>query len=288
MKDQAERLRYKMKNTLQTSSDRKARTIAIASGKGGVGKSNFTLNFALQLIKSNKQVLIFDLDVGMGNIDILIGHSPKHTFVDLFQENMAINDIIEQGPNSLSYIAGGSGLSHIFQLDQEKFAFFQSEFEKVSASYDYILFDMGAGATNDSLNFISSADEAIVVTTPEPTSITDGYAMIKHLIKKDRSLPIKLLVNRSLNDRSGKQTFERLEIVVQRFLNVEISSLGTIPDDRSVVHAVTKQIPYVIDQPDSKASRALEHITMDYLKESPAPSYKRSFVQKLKRLVFVR
>ncbi|SFK27198.1 flagellar biosynthesis protein FlhG [Halobacillus dabanensis] len=285
MKDQAELLRHRMK---EREPAKQARTIAIASGKGGVGKSNFCLNFALQLTAQQKRVLIFDLDIGMGNIDILMGKTPAHTFVDLFRGNKSIHDIIELGPESLSYIAGGSGLSQIFHLDHEKFLHFQKEFEKLMKSYDYILFDMGAGATDDSLNFIASAQEAIVVTTPEPTSITDGYAMIKHLVKKEEQLPISVLVNRSLHDKSGRQTFERLQMVVRKFLGTEITFLGTIPDDRAVLQAVNRQKPFVLDHPTSKASRSLKNIAAEYIKGDVAPDIPASFMEKLKRFVFER
>ncbi|WLR46933.1 MinD/ParA family protein [Halobacillus litoralis] len=285
MNDQAEILRRRMQ---KIEGKRQAKTIAIASGKGGVGKSNFCINFALQLIKKGKKVLIFDLDIGMGNIDILMGKSPKRTFVDLYREELSIRDIIELGPQSLSYIAGGSGLSHIFELDQEKFAYFQSEFEELSQSFDYILFDMGAGATQDSLHFISSAHEAIVVTTPEPTSITDGYAMIKHLVHKDKSLTIKILVNRSLNEKNGRATFERMSLVVKRFLEADVDLLGILPDDRAVLEAVNKQRPFVIDSPKSKVSRSLEELVRVYLNESHVQASAFSFVDKLKRFVFER
>ncbi|WP_394217243.1 MinD/ParA family protein [Halobacillus trueperi] len=285
MKDQAETLRQRMQDM-----DRKqqAKTIAIASGKGGVGKSNFCINFALQLMRNDKKVLVFDFDIGMGNIDILMGKSPRRTFIDLFREGMSIRDIIELGPESLPFIAGGSGLSTIFELDQAKFAYFQSEFEQLSKSFDYILFDMGAGATHDSLHLISAAHEAIVVTTPEPTSMTDGYAMIKHLVHKDKNMPIKILVNRSLNEINGKATFNRLSLVVKRFLEVEVSLLGVLPDDRSVLEAVNNQRPFVIDRPKSKVSRSLDELARKYLNEYRRQESTFSFVDKLKRFVFER
>lgn len=286
MKDQAEILRMRMQ---EKEGNKQAKTIAVASGKGGVGKSNFCVNFALQLMRKGRKVLIFDLDIGMGNIDILMGKSPKRTFVDLFKEDISIQDIIERGPESLPYIAGGSGLTRIFELDDAKFNYFQNEFEQLIKSFDYILFDMGAGATQDSLHFISSAHEVIVVTTPEPTSITDGYAMIKHLVHKDNRLPIKILVNRSLNEKSGRETFERLALVVKRFLASEVALLGVLPDDRSVLEAVNKQRPFVIDKPKSRVSRSLEELVLGYLNESRTQaSSSFSFVDKLRRFVFER
>ncbi|MFQ3543313.1 MinD/ParA family protein [Halobacillus rhizosphaerae] len=287
MKDQAEQLRNRLKIRDTPAA---GKTIAIASGKGGVGKSNFTINFALQLVQLNKKVLIFDLDIGMGNIDILLGVSPRYSIVDLFTKDLTIHDIIELGPNNLSYIAGGAGLANLFQLDESKFEYFQSQFSQLAIAYDYILFDMGAGVSADGLSFISAADEAVVVTTPEPTSITDGYSMIKHLVTKDKNLPIYLLLNRALNVHSGQKAFQRLEKVAEHFLTKTIHSLGVIPEDRSVMQAVAKQIPFCINSPKSKASAAVAGIAKRYVADRIEEKERKesSFLTKLKRFVLER
>ncbi|WP_226578809.1 MinD/ParA family protein [Halobacillus litoralis] len=287
MKDQAEMLRSRMR---EQSDSKTARTIAVVSGKGGVGKSNFSVNFALELIKNEKRVLLFDLDIGMGNIDILLGLSPAYSFVDLFEDKRSLDDIIEIGPHSLSFIAGGSGLSQIFQLDNNRFEYFQQQFDRLLLKYDYILFDMGAGATEDSLSFIRSSDEVIVVTTPEPTSMTDGYAMIKHLVNRDKQLPMHLLVNRTYKRSQGTDTFDRLQMVSRKFLQKDISLLGVLPDDQSVLAAVHHQQPFCSFAPKSQVSRALKQITLDYLDRANPPSYGGSstFIGKLKRFVFER
>ncbi|MBH0229291.1 MinD/ParA family protein [Halobacillus yeomjeoni] len=288
MNDQAERLRNRIK---QLHSQREVKIMAIASGKGGVGKSNFTINFALKLKEQGKRVLIFDLDIGMGNIDILMGVSPKHSFIHMFEEELTLKEIIETGPNGLSYIAGGTGLSDIFQLDLEKFNLFQTQFEEMAVDYDYILFDMGAGISVDTLHFITSAHEAVIVTTPEPTSITDAYSLIKHLSYRDKEIPISVLVNRPIDEHSGKQAFDRLQKVVGSFLEIQIGLLGIIPDDKAVVQSVHKQVPFVLEHPNSKASRALQTITSTYISdkgEAPESFTHESFFAKLRRLVFPR
>ncbi|UOR12711.1 MinD/ParA family protein [Halobacillus amylolyticus] len=282
MADQAEQLRSRLIRMDMP----KAKTMAIASGKGGVGKTNFTINFALKLIEQGKKVLIFDLDIGMGNVDILLGVTPKYSIVHLFQERKDIRDIIESGPNNLAYIAGSSGLTTLFQLDNNSFRYFQQAFEQLTTEYDFILFDMGAGVTEESLHFITSADEAIVVTTAEPTSITDAYAMIKHLIRHDPALPIHVLINRALSDQAGLSTFRRLEAAVEKFLNKQLSNLGVVPDDRAVLKAVTNQLPFVLAQPKSQASRAVGQIAAQYLAlKRPNNEKAESFISKLKRFV---
>ncbi|MYL33161.1 P-loop NTPase [Pontibacillus yanchengensis] len=287
MNDQAHNLRQKLN---RIKHDSEAKTIAIASGKGGVGKSNFALNFALSLTKQNKKVLIFDLDIGMGNIDILLGLSPQYSIVDMFEEHLSIHDVIETGPNSLSYIAAGSGLSKLFHLNDSKSEYFFNQLQEIIEWYDYIFFDMGAGVTDESLNFILAANECIVVTTPEPTSLTDAYAMIKHIYNKQSKLPIYLLVNRAHSRKAGEQTMTRLQEVVEKFLNKSINPLGILPDDRCVTKAVSRQLPFVTYDEHSKVSRTIRNIVKQYLQDITTiqEQGKRPFVSKLKRFMLER
>ncbi|MCP3026103.1 MinD/ParA family protein [Halobacillus sp. A5] len=281
MSDQAEKLRSRLLNRRNVIP---AKTIAVASGKGGVGKSNFTINFALKLIEYNKKVLIIDFDIGMGNVDILLGVSPHRSIVDLFSGSTSIGQIVEQGPGGLEYISGGSGLSEIFTLNNERADYFFKQFNELINTYDFILFDMGAGVSRDSLYFMASADEVIIVTTAEPTSITDAYGVIKHLVSYDSRLPIKVLLNRTLTKESGGVTFERLEQAALKFIKKKITFLGSLPDDHKVMKSVLAQVPFVTAEPDSKAAKAVQTITQRYLHLPVAPSNK-SFLSKLKSFV---
>lgn len=274
-------------NRLTTT--RQTKTIAVVSGKGGVGKSNFTLNFALSLAGQGKAVLIVDLDIGMGNIDILLGLQANTTIVEMFDKQLPIHDIIEHGPHSINYIAAGSGLSDLFSLDEAKFNYFIDQFETVSSEYDYVFFDMGAGATDESLLFILAADECIVVTTPEPTAMMDAYGMMKHIHQRNASLPFYLLVNRVENAKEGQQIIQRLQKVSERFLAKTLHVLGMIPFDKKVSRAVIKQIPFSMFDTRSPATRAINQIAMKYVSNQTdkndndkSPS---SFITKLKRLL---
>ncbi len=285
--DQAQKLREKLNQIRSTS---EAKTIATISGKGGVGKSNFALNFALSLTQNEKKVLLFDLDIGMGNIDILLGLSPNRTIVDMFNEDIPIEDIIEKGPNSLSYIAAGSGLSDIFQFSDEKLDYFFQQLQRLVQSYDYILFDMGAGVTNESIHFILAANECFVVTTPEPTALTDGYAMIKHITQKQFDLPMYLVVNKAFSHRAGEKTMERMQNVVSQFLNKSIYPLGILPDDKVVTKAVTRQQPFLSYDEKAKISQALKLLTDQYLEQN-IDIHKKvpfTFVSKLKQFMLER
>ncbi|WP_226034929.1 MinD/ParA family protein [Aquibacillus saliphilus] len=284
MNDQAAKLRKKVE---MLRAYRQAKTIAIVSGKGGVGKSNFALNFSLSLTKKRKKVLIFDMDIGMGNIDILLGLTPKYSIVDMFEEHLSIDDVIESGPNSLSYIAAGSGLADIFTMDEEKFDYFLNELEGLVNSYDYIIFDMGAGVSEATFYYMLAVDECIVITTPEPTSLTDAYAMIKHVSYKSAELPISLLVNRAQSQKSGQKTMERLQQVVLKFLEKEISPLGVLPDDKTVIRAVSSQTPFLTYDPNALVSVAINQIVDQYVNdridiEKKVPI---SFIKKLKNFI---
>lgn len=282
MRDQANRLRRRMKQSEQSTNV--ARTISFVSGKGGVGKSNIAINFSLELSKRNYKVLMIDLDVGMGNIDILLGVQPRHTIVDMLKEKYSIESIIEKGPENLAFIAGGSSLSNLFALSDEHMHYFLAEFDILVQKYDYIIFDMGAGITKESLFFILSSDEAILVTTPEPTSITDGYSMIKHLNKEAPSMPIHVVMNRSLSHRNGTKALHQFERVVHSFLQRSITKLAIIPDDKVVREAVMKQQPFTLYNKNSNVSKSVQSMVRLYITGQEVPSTKHplSFIHKMR------
>lgn len=281
MNDQAANLRKRLDRSHQKRDT--AKTISIVSGKGGVGKSNFAVNFSLELLKKNKKVLLFDLDVGMGNIDILLGLHANQTIVDMIDQRLSIHDIIERGPNGLAYISGGSGLTTFFTMDEPKRKYFFEQYQQLTSTYDYIIFDMGAGATSDSIFFVLASDECIVITTPEPTSITDAYGMIKHIVSHQQDMPIYIIMNRCPSIKVGKRSLERFQHVVTEFLQIEIQQLGMLPEDRIVSTAVMRQTPYVLLNEKLAISKALKKVTDNYVKDTEKRDDRRSFsfVQRL-------
>ncbi|UOQ47858.1 MinD/ParA family protein [Gracilibacillus caseinilyticus] len=284
MVDQAAKLRERLKGIQQSSH---AKTMAIVSGKGGVGKSNFALNFSISLADKGKKVLLFDLDVGMGNIDILLGKNAKYSIFNLLENKMSIYDIIEVGPNSLSYIAGGSGHNHIFFLDDDKLTYFLEQLELIMTEYDYILFDMGAGITRETIHYILAVDECILVTTPEPTAMTDAYSMVKQVLHH-QSVPFHLIMNRATNQKQGMEMMNRMANVAKRFLQHDLHPLGIIPDDTSVTSAVIAQQPFILHNRQSKASSAVTTIASQYVGESVKNQDNVGFLSKLKRLLTER
>ena len=294
MTDQAAILREKIEQ-LNRGKDREIsqgnhKTLAIISGKGGVGKSNFSLNFALTLQKSGYKTLLLDMDIGMGNIDILMGTKSNYTIVDFFKNEVDFKELITKGPEGLEYIAGGSGLTDFVEMES-KLAQFFNHFQECLNYYDYIIFDMGAGISADSLKFILSVDEVIVITTPEPTSITDAYAAMKFIHLRKSDIPFYLVVNRTITEKDGLETVQKLQQVVKRFLQRDLIQLGYIPDDPNVSQAVRKQIPFIFFNERSEAAKSLRKIADRYGKQQftePNGKERNRFVSRLKRFLFER
>ncbi|MCC3381333.1 MinD/ParA family protein [Paenibacillus farraposensis] len=265
--------------------DRQAKIVTVTSGKGGVGKSNFTLNFALALQSLGRRVLVFDADIGMANIDVLMGVNSQYNLLHLLKREKSIDEIIQYGVGGLPYIAGGSGLSELFSLSDDDLNYFANEVEIMAANMDYVLFDTGAGLSKESLKFIASADECLVVTTPEPTSLTDAYALIKVVSGVQKDTVFKIIVNRADNDNEARQAADKIALVARRFLEIEIPLLGHISDDRHVIQAVKRQVPFWVAFPGCAASRDVLNLAhrfaaMPQAPQSGTPSGIKGFMQK--------
>jgi flagellar biosynthesis protein FlhG len=287
MDDQAERLREKVK-TLEYNKRKK--TLAIISGKGGVGKSNFALNFAISLKKKGNSVLLFDMDVGMGNIDILMGISTPYSIIDFFTSAVSLKQLIGKAPGGIHYITGGSGLNELTKINENDIKHFFNDFSSILNEYDYVLLDMGAGMDETSLRFVLSVDEVIVLTTSEPTSITDAYAAMKYIIMKNNQIPLSLLVNRASSKKEGIDTYTRISNVLKHFLDKSSELLGVLPEDKTISQAVKIQTPFFVYNPRSPASKALMKITEKYChkEESQLNNSEVNFITKLKRFFHER
>lgn len=260
MTDQAQSLRHliqqRSKKTLVSKTQTKV--VTVTSGKGGVGKSNFTINFALALRAKGLRVLIFDADMGLANLDVLMGVTPKYHLYHLFTKERSIQEIVQDGPNGIQLIAGGSGFNELLSLSEEQLSYFMKEIQSLNGTVDYIIFDTGAGLSKESINFILSSEQTIVVTTPEPTSITDAYAIIKMVSSMNHSVDFRLVVNRTSDHKEGNVTAEKIRLVSNKFLKLDIRTLGYVSDDSHVSKAVKKQIPFWISYPNCAASRDIK------------------------------
>lgn len=261
MRDQAEKLRMKMFESQGVL----GRSIAVVSGKGGVGKSNFSTNFSTLLAQEGKKVVIVDMDIGMGNIHILLGKSVQHSLKDYLEGNLSIEEVMFEGPSGLQYISGGSGMSALMEWSDDVFNRLIEAFEHLQKSFDYILFDMGAGATNWSLDLLTSVDEIVVISTAEPTSIMDAYSMMKYIHLKDEEKTFYLLCNRAFTKEEGQDTVNRLKAVMERFLSKEVIVLGSLPEDPVVRKAVKQQVPFSILYPNAPISKMMNQIVRRFI-----------------------
>ena len=256
MLDQAENLR-RLAN--KDNSKKKAKIITITSGKGGVGNSNFVVNMGITLHKKGKKVLIFDADIGMGNDDVLMGVLPRYNVFDLL-EGKDINEVVVEGPYGINLLPGGSGINYIENLEEkERLAFI----EKLTSldEYDYIFIDTGAGINKNVLAFIACSEETIVITTPEPTSLTDAYSLIKATDHFKLTDTANVIVNRAFSIKDGEETYNKLKRAVDKFLTIKINYLGSISEDRKLVEGVRAQVPFTILYPKCDASRSIERIS---------------------------
>ncbi|MEK4761529.1 MinD/ParA family protein [Viridibacillus sp. FSL E2-0187] len=284
MRDQAESLRMYMLR----SQGLIGKSIAVVSGKGGVGKSNFTTNFSNTLASHGKKVVIVDMDIGMGNIHILLGESARKSLKDYLQGECSLQEVIFEGPNGLQYISGGTGMIGLMEWSEKMFNRLIEAFEVLQKSFDYIVFDMGAGATNWSLDLLVAVEDIIVISTTEPTSITDAYSMMKYIHYKDPDKKFYLLCNRTMDQEEGPDALRRLSHAMSRFLSKEVTVLGSLPEDPLVRQAVRKQVPFSILFPNAPITKTLRDITYRYMEdcieEVHAPAQTNKFLSKLKSI----
>ncbi len=271
--DQASNLR-ELKNAQQPSKRALARVITVTSGKGGVGKSNTAINLAIQFKKMGKRVIILDADFGLANIEIMFGAVPKHNLYDLIYQGMNIKDIITWGPNEVGFISGGSGIAGMANLSRDHLVYIIQNLAELDALTDVIIVDTGAGIADAVLEFLVASGEIILVTTPEPTSITDSYSLLKALSRHDRfsseATQIKVVSNRVETEEEGVNLYNKLNMVVKRYLNIPISYLGSIPQDNALAKAVMQQMPVSIQDPGAPSAIAYERLAEHLLDKSVA------------------
>ena len=261
--DQAQQLRNIIKN--QSKPQRPlARIITITSGKGGVGKSNVAINLAVQFRKMGKRVIILDADFGLANIEIMFGTIPKHNLSDLIYQGKNIKDIITWGPEGVGFISGGSGISGMYNLSRDYLVYIIVNLAQLDAIADIIIIDTGAGISNAVMEFLVASGEIILVTTPEPTSITDSYSLLKALNQSPRfsreNTKVKVVSNRVSSDDEGQQLFNKLNAVVARYLKLPLTYLGAIPQDQMLARSVMQQSPVSLQYPNAKSVKAFENI----------------------------
>lgn len=271
MKDQADRLRKMAQDIKQQIESemhkdlKHTRVIVISSGKGGAGKSTLALNLSLAFAQKGIRVVLMDADLGLANIDIMLGLVPKYNLFHMLQGRKEIKDIIIKGPENLDIIPGGSGISELANLRQADLQRVLLQMGKLDGMYDYMVVDTGAGLSEGVITFLLAADDAIIVTTPEPTSITDAYGIVKSVSKHDYSGNLFLVVNRVADSSEGVLVAEKFKLVCERFLDLTIKPLGYVLNDVLVEEGIRRQKPFIILHPRSQVSRNIRAIADNIL-----------------------
>ena len=261
-----------LKGELPYSAPPRARVIAISSGKGGVGKSNLSINLALSLCKLGRQVILFDADLGLANADVLLGLQPRYNLTHFFQGGRSLQEIMVEGPLGLKVIPSGSGISQLADLGVQERERVLSHFALIEDQADYLLVDTGAGISKNVTSFAQAADEVIVVTTPEPTARLDAYGLIKVLASENYAGKLQVVVNMAESPAEGEEVGRLMETLATRFLNAHVEMLGMIPRDRAVQLAVRAQKPFSLEYPNSPASQAVLAIASKISQVNMAPS----------------
>jgi len=236
--DQAEGLRNIIKKQELQSEKQTARVITVTSGKGGVGKTSVSVNLAINLSRMGKKVVVLDADFGLANIEIMLGIRPEYNLSDLMFRGKKISDIITYGPEDIGFISGGSGIHEMANLTREQVFQLVQKMGELDEMADVIIVDTGAGIADSVLEFAAASSEILLVATPEPTSITDAYALLKALNRCSSYRPgkteVKTIANQVREEGDADELFEKISVVVNKFLNMEVEYMGAIPYDANM------------------------------------------------------
>lgn len=254
--DQAQELR----KLVMQSPDRRAQVIAIASGKGGVGKSNVAVNLAISLSKMGRKVVLLDADLGTANADVLCNITPGGDLARVVAGRQTLAEAMIEAPGGFQLIPGASGLAQMAALGQFERDRLVEQITQLETDHDLILIDTGAGVSPNVLSFLLDADQLLVVTTPEPTAVTDAYAVIKIVSRRRENLDVRVLVNMVKDREEGRAVFKRIDAVCRRFLDLSTRYAGHVVNDPRVPLAVRRRRPFILDCPNGEASVCISQL----------------------------
>jgi flagellar biosynthesis protein FlhG len=256
--DQAASLRKLVSASKTTTVPRKGRVISVTSGKGGVGKTNISINLAYALASMGRRVYLLDADLGLANIDVLLNLTPAYTIDDVLSGEMELRDIIADGPGNIKVLPSSSGVVEMAELDEDRQAHLLEKLKDLDDDMDYLIIDTGAGIAGNVLRFSVCADEIILVVAAEPSSMTDAYSVIKVMASRYDIRSFNLLANSLESPKQGERVFEHLQKVSRDFLQLELNYLGGIPRDPKLIKAVRSQRPLLEMFPDSPAAKSIK------------------------------
>lgn len=272
---------------LQTRPSRSPIVFSVTSGKGGVGKTNISVNLALLLANAGKRVVLLDADLGLANVDVLLGMTPRCNLFHLFHEGAKVSDILHATEYGFSILPASSGVTEMLNLDTGQKLELLEAMDELENDVDYLVVDTGAGINDNVLYFNLAVQERIVVLTPEPTSLTDAYALIKVMKLHHGVDNFRVLLNMANDETLAKEVYRRLTSACDHFLTgVSLDYLGSIPRDPNVRKAVVQQLPYCVEDENSPASKALVNISNILLTWDPPASLDGNIKFFWKKLLF--
>jgi len=239
----------------------RAEVYTVTSGKGGVGKSNVAVNLGIALAQKGRKVAVVDMDLGLANVNVITGASPSYNLFDVFKGRKQLSEIVEKGPGGLLVVAGASGKNELANLDPSECEQFLNQLSQLDRAVDMIILDTAAGLSRSVLQFVRGADQTILVTTPEPTAITDAYALIKSAVNKQPKPRFQLVVNRANSIMEASKVSNKMSRVANEFLSVSIGVLGYMVEDEAVPRSVRKRRPFILDSPESTVSQCVSHLS---------------------------
>ena len=275
MNDQATRLRqlrqaHMNNSTSKDASSGKLRTLAVTSGKGGVGKTSLSLNLGIALARAGKRVAVMDTDLNLGNLDVLLGLSPRYTLRNVIAGEVRLDEIIVEGPAGVHVIPASSGALELVEVDAEVRRKLVGALRQFENSYDYLLLDTPAGLSAHVLDFLEIADQTMVVTTADPASIIDAYALIKVLLNGNPDVErLHLVVNQAASREAAAEVFDKLNLVIHRFLGQKLGRYTCILRDAKVGEATTAQQAFIEAHPECDASAGVERLSQQILGTAP-------------------
>lgn len=265
---------------------RPVKVIAVASGKGGVGKTNVTVNLGVALASLGKQVVLLDADLGLANIDVMLGLHPQFNLLHVLDGSKTLSEILVEGPGGMQIIPAASGVKKMAELSPAEHAGMIQAFSELEQHIDVLLIDSAAGIADSVISFSRAAQEVIVVVCDEPASITDAYALIKLLSREHGVERFHIIANMSRSVQEGRELFDKINLVCDRFLDVTLDFMGIVPFDEDLRRAVKKQRSVVDYVPRSKSAAAFAHLAkkVEFWPVSKAPSgHMEFFVERLIR-----
>ena len=253
--------------------------IAVSSGKGGVGKTNSVVNLAVAIQRQGKKVLLLDADLGLGNIDVLLGLTPKLNLADLLSGQKSLEEVLVDGPEGIKILPASSGVQELTELSTEERLQLSQHLDGMDIDIDVMIIDTGAGISDNVLFFNVAAQDIVVVVTPEPTSLTDAYALMKVLFKKHGERKFNLLVNSAKTKKEALEVYKKISLVAERFLNISVDYLGCVLYDDNVQKSVVQQKAVMELFPNTKASRCFKEVAIEIMQLASSSNVKGGGLQ---------